>query len=80
MQPHAPMNSSALADFVSNKWDQEIVQRLIEIIRSMPTIPLWMGLAAALPNTWSVTQIYFAITVIIARYLFNCAKSRNVLP
>ena len=43
-----------------------IVQRLIEIIRSMPTIPLWMGLAAALPNTWSVTQIYFAITVIIA--------------
>ena len=43
-----------------------IVQRLIEIIRSMPTIPLWMGLAAALPNTWSVTQIYFAITLIIA--------------
>ena len=43
-----------------------VVQRLIEIIRSMPTIPLWMGLAAALPNTWSVTQIYFAITVIIA--------------
>ena len=28
-----------------------VVQRLIEIIRSMPTIPLWMGLAAALPNT-----------------------------
>jgi len=43
-----------------------VVQRLIEIIRSMPTIPLWMGLAAALPNTWSVTRIYFAITVIIA--------------
>jgi len=47
-------------------WIDTIVQRLIEIIRSMPTIPLWMGLAAALPNTWSVTQIYFAITVIIA--------------
>ena len=43
-----------------------VVQRLIEIIRSMPTIPLWMGLAAALPNNWSVTRIYFAITVIIA--------------
>jgi len=42
------------------------IQRLIEIIRSMPTIPLWMGLAAALPNDWSVTRIYFAITVIIA--------------
>jgi len=47
-------------------WIDIVVQRLIEIIRSMPTIPLWMGLAAALPNTWSVTQIYFAITVIIA--------------
>ena len=32
----------------------------------MPTIPLWMGLAAALPNSWSVLQIYFAITLIIA--------------
>src|SRR4029077_9668559 len=31
-----------------------LIQRLIEIVRSIPTIPLWMGLAAALPNTWSV--------------------------
>jgi peptide/nickel transport system permease protein len=43
-----------------------LIQRLIEIIRSIPTIPLWMGLAAALPNDWSTTQIYFAITVIIS--------------
>ena len=43
-----------------------LIQRLIEVIRSLPTIPLWMGLAAALPTTWSVTQIYFAITVLIA--------------
>ena len=43
-----------------------IVQRLIEILRSIPTIPLWMGLAAALPSHWSVTQMYFAITVIIS--------------
>ena len=43
-----------------------VIQRVIEVIRSMPTIPLWMGLAAALPNTWSVLQIYFAITVIIS--------------
>lgn len=43
-----------------------VIQRVIEIIRSMPTIPLWMGLAAALPNDWSVIQIYFAITIIIA--------------
>jgi peptide/nickel transport system permease protein len=43
-----------------------LIQRLIELIRSIPTIPLWMGLAAALPNTWSTAQIYFAITVIIS--------------
>src|SRR4029077_58662 len=43
-----------------------LIQRLIELIRSIPTIPLWMGLAAALPNTWSVTQVYFAITLIIS--------------
>jgi peptide/nickel transport system permease protein len=42
------------------------IQRLIELIRSIPTIPLWMGIAAALPNTWSVLQVYFAITLIIS--------------
>jgi peptide/nickel transport system permease protein len=43
-----------------------VIQRAIEILRSIPTIPLWMGLAAALPNNWSVLQVYFAITVIIS--------------
>jgi peptide/nickel transport system permease protein len=43
-----------------------IIQRIIEILRSIPTIPLWLGLAAALPPTWSVQQIYFAITIIIS--------------
>jgi peptide/nickel transport system permease protein len=43
-----------------------VIQRMIEVIRSMPTIPLWLGLAAALPNDWSVLQVYFAITVIIS--------------
>ena len=43
-----------------------VVQRLIEILRSIPTIPLWMGLAAGLPRNWTVLQIYFAITIIIS--------------
>lgn len=43
-----------------------VIQRIIEILRSLPTIPLWMGLAAALPSTWSVNQVYFAITIIIS--------------
>jgi peptide/nickel transport system permease protein len=42
------------------------IQRVIEIIRSIPTIPLWMGLAAAVPRDWSVLQVYFAITIIIS--------------
>ncbi|MHB1417870.1 MAG: ABC transporter permease [Chloroflexota bacterium] len=43
-----------------------IIQRIIEILRSIPTIPLWMGLAAALPADWDITRIYFAITIIIS--------------
>jgi peptide/nickel transport system permease protein len=42
------------------------IQRIIEILRSIPTIPLWMGLAAALPRDWTILQIYFAITIIIS--------------
>lgn len=47
-------------------WVDTVIQRLIEFLRSIPTIPLWMGLAAALPKDWSVLQVYFAVTVIIS--------------
>lgn len=47
-------------------WIDNVIQRVIEIIRSIPTIPLWMGLAAALPQTWSVLQVYLAITIIVS--------------
>ena len=47
-------------------WIDTVVQRLIEILRSIPTIPIWMGLAAAVPQDWSVIQVYFVITVIIS--------------
>lgn len=45
-----------------------IIQRSIEFVRSIPTIPLWMGLAAALPKDWSIIKIYFAITLIISLF------------
>ncbi len=45
-----------------------LIQRSIEFIRSIPTIPLWMGLAAALPKDWSIIKIYFAITIIISLF------------
>ena len=43
-----------------------VIQRLIEITRSIPTIPLWIALAAGVPRDWSTIQIYFSITVIIS--------------
>ena len=43
-----------------------IVQRAIEFIISIPTIPLWMALSAALPADWPALRVYFAITVILA--------------
>ncbi len=43
-----------------------IVQRIIELIRSIPTIPLWMGLAAALPTNWPQLQVYLGITIILS--------------
>jgi len=43
-----------------------VIQRVIEILRSIPVIPLWMGLAAAMPKDWSVTQVYLALTVILS--------------
>jgi peptide/nickel transport system permease protein len=47
-------------------WFDSAVMRVIEFIRSMPTIPLWLGLAAAMPKDWSALQTYFAITVILS--------------
>jgi peptide/nickel transport system permease protein len=42
-----------------------LVQRLIEIIRSFPELPLWMALSAILPVTWSPVAVYLGITVIL---------------
>jgi len=42
------------------------VQRLIEFLQSIPAIPLWIGLAAAIPQTWPPLTVYFVITVILS--------------
>ncbi len=42
-----------------------IVQRIIEVLQSIPSIPLWMALAAIMPVTWSPILIYFGITMIL---------------
>lgn len=43
-----------------------IIQRIIEFLISIPTIPLWMGLAAALPSDWSPIKVYLGITIILS--------------
>jgi peptide/nickel transport system permease protein len=41
------------------------LQRTIEFIRSVPTLPLWMSVAAILPKEWSPLRVYFSVTVIL---------------
>jgi peptide/nickel transport system permease protein len=44
----------------------EIIQRTIDFLISIPTIPLWMALSAAIPHNWPVVKTYFAITVVLS--------------
>lgn len=43
-----------------------IIQRLIEILNSIPTLPLWMGLSAALPAHWPIIWVYFGMVTILS--------------
>jgi len=43
-----------------------VIQRVVELIISLPTIPLWMAFSAALPAHWSPIKIYFGITIILS--------------
>jgi peptide/nickel transport system permease protein len=43
-----------------------VIQRIVEFVLSLPTIPIWLGLSAALPPHWTPVQRYFAITVILS--------------
>ena len=43
-----------------------LVMRVVEILRSIPTIPLWMGIGAALPKEWDILRVFFVMTLIFA--------------
>ena len=43
-----------------------IVQRAIEVLMSVPSLPLWLLLSAALPKEWTPIQIYFGLVVILS--------------
>jgi len=54
-----------LSGYIGGRTDT-VIQRIVEFLRSIPTLPLWMGLSAALPASWTTLQTYFAIVVILS--------------
>ncbi len=54
-----------ISGFFGGKIDM-VIQRLVEFILSIPQIPLWMALSAAIPQEWTGIQTFFAITVILS--------------
>jgi peptide/nickel transport system permease protein len=54
-----------------------VVQRVIEILRSIPTIPLWMGLAASVPKDWDIVRVFFVMTLIFS--LFSWTELARVV-
>jgi peptide/nickel transport system permease protein len=47
-------------------WVDDLIQRLIELVRSFPAIPLWMALSAAVPPHWPPLRTYFIVTLILS--------------
>ena len=54
-----------LSGYYGGRTDR-LIQRTMEFLRSMPTIPLWMGLAAAIPLSWPPLGVYFIITLLLS--------------
>jgi peptide/nickel transport system permease protein len=47
-------------------WSDVTIQRLIDLLQSLPTIPVWLAMSASLPQDWPPPKVFFAITVILA--------------
>jgi peptide/nickel transport system permease protein len=46
-------------------WIDSVVQRAIEIVRSMPELPIWLALSAAIPPNWGPVAVFFMISAIL---------------
>lgn len=53
-----------LAGYYGGLFDM-VTQRVIEVLQSIPSVPLWLALAAIMPVTWSPLIVYFGITIIL---------------
>ena len=43
-----------------------LIQRVIDFVISLPTLPLWMAMSAAVPSDWPVVKVYFSIVIILS--------------
>lgn len=59
-----------VSGYVGGKIDT-VIQRMVEFFMSVPSLPLWLGLAAAVPSGWGPLQRYFAITSILAIFAWT---------
>ena len=47
-------------------WIDNLIQRIIEVLSAVPSIPLWLALSAAIPPDISVGKMYLYITIILS--------------
>lgn len=47
-------------------WIDTVIQRLVEVVRSFPQVPLWMALSAAIPKTLKPAQVFMLMTLILS--------------
>ena len=43
-----------------------VVQRISELLQSIPSIPIWLALSTMIPKHWSSLEVYFAMSLILA--------------
>ncbi len=46
-------------------WIDWVVNRAVEILRSLPELPLWLALSAAVPSNWGPVSVFFIISIIL---------------
>ena len=59
-------------------WFDFMLIRVTEVLTSIPTLPIWLALAVALPQDWTVMQTYIAVTMILTLFGVLSGASRTV--
>ena len=54
----------SIAGYFGGKTDW-LINRVIEILRSLPELPLWLALSAAVPSNWGPVSVFFIISIIL---------------